>query len=249
GQMATDQDAVSLVLFNHSATVIFENRSLLHSEDLLEEMMKYFAEGSTDWIKCASDLIKKYHNPLKQADNPYGLDSLPENELRDFFVKKGENGNWVKYRHSMASVRFDHQNKVVVLPLNLKIDKISLEIARDQAESYEKVLKKAIEQYNLENGYLLEAWKHFLKTTAMLIYKKSAELRYHKAQLRYGYGLYHGQEVSKNKGSAMYYFKSVALNKNYMAMYNLGIILILGESNDVRNGGEKWLIRAAKNGH
>ncbi|RIB25928.1 hypothetical protein C2G38_2164739 [Gigaspora rosea] len=116
--MATDQDAVSLVLFNHSATVIFENRSLLHSEDLLEEMMKYFAEGSTDWINVNLVIVL--------SD---GLDSLPENELRDFC----ENGNWVKYRHSMASVRFDHQNK---------IDKISLEIARDQAESYEKVLSE-----------------------------------------------------------------------------------------------------------
>ncbi|CAG8602104.1 26386_t:CDS:10 [Dentiscutata erythropus] len=68
GQMATDRDTVSLVLFNHYATAIFENRSLSHSEDLLEEMMKYSADGSTDFaegIKCASGLIKKYHDPLK----------------------------------------------------------------------------------------------------------------------------------------------------------------------------------------
>ncbi|CAG8679391.1 30996_t:CDS:2 [Gigaspora margarita] len=220
--------------------------------------------------------------------------------------------------------------------------RISLELARDQAETYEKAdnsqthswnsfgdylnselarleedgnedfdtpprltLEKAIEQHKLENGGdLLEAWKTFvsharrgdrialywigfylqhdiltaskffnvrfyekaiqefaaieefpgrveanLKTAAMLIYKKSADLGYHEAQLRYAYGLYHGQGVPKNKKSAMHYFKLAALNNNYMAMYNLGITFILGESNDERSEGEKWLIKAAKNGH
>ncbi|CAG8584575.1 25121_t:CDS:10, partial [Gigaspora margarita] len=90
GQMTTDRDTVSLVLFNNSATVIFENRSLSHSEVLLEEMMKHFAEGTTDFaegIKCASDLIKKYHDPLKVNLVIFlsdGLGSLPTNELRDF---------------------------------------------------------------------------------------------------------------------------------------------------------------------
>ncbi|CAG8512311.1 7486_t:CDS:10, partial [Scutellospora calospora] len=49
GQMAPDRDTVSLVLFNHSATAIFENRSLSHSEDLLDEMMNYTANGFTNF--------------------------------------------------------------------------------------------------------------------------------------------------------------------------------------------------------
>ncbi|RIB22912.1 hypothetical protein C2G38_928285 [Gigaspora rosea] len=482
---------------------ISDSGAIVHSKDI-DAWLKDFKEGrnwnvvaSEDWtplykiLQRTSTNIDKTFNQYqivfngeeffqKDGQNTFIIrfpGSLIDNNYHIFgaVVKKDENGNWIKYKHPMVSVRFDHQNKsscaayiyknnkfnirlskedtrllwfvladpkgycsnknrnvrvlydnltvndsLPIIPLkckNLTSDcvlittivsrndsifysikfkdwskgKISLEIIRDQAEAYEKVLserfdddgfdddgsdnedddkieqtvqettvlkwcviytggkqfminevdnlqthpwssfgdyldpelarlgedenenfdtpprltlEKAIEQHNIENGNLLEAWKTFvnharrgdrialywigfylqydilrasklfnlrfyekaiqefaaieefpgrveanLKTAAMLIYKKSADLGYHEAQLRYGYGLYHGQGVPKNKGSAMHYFKSAALNNNYMAMYNLGIILILGENNDERNEGEKWLIKAAKNGH
>ncbi|CAG8459406.1 18392_t:CDS:2 [Gigaspora rosea] len=453
---------------------ISDSGAIVHSKDI-DAWLKDFKEGrnwnvvaSEDWtplykiLQRTSTNIDKTFNQYqivfngeeffqKDGQNTFIIrfpGSLIDNNYHIFgaVVKKDENGNWIKYKHPMVSVRFDHQNKsscaayiyknnkfnirlskedtrllwfvladpkgycsnknrnvrvlydnltvndsLPIIPLkckNLTSDcvlittivsrndsifysikfkdwskgKISLEIIRDQAEAYEKettvlkwcviytggkqfminevdnlqthpwssfgdyldpelarlgedenenfdtpprlTLEKAIEQHNIENGNLLEAWKTFvnharrgdrialywigfylqydilrasklfnlrfyekaiqefaaieefpgrveanLKTAAMLIYKKSADLGYHEAQLRYGYGLYHGQGVPKNKGSAMHYFKSAALNNNYMAMYNLGIILILGENNDERNEGEKWLIKAAKNGH
>ncbi|CAG8654245.1 35265_t:CDS:2, partial [Gigaspora margarita] len=86
-----------------------------------------------------------------------------------------------------------------------------------------------------------------LQIAAMLIYKKSADYGFPEAQLRYGYGLYTGQGVHQNIELAMKYFRSAAMNNNYMSMYNLGINLILNKSNEKTNEGKKWLINAAKN--
>ncbi|RIB20391.1 hypothetical protein C2G38_2035276 [Gigaspora rosea] len=88
-QMAIDRDTVSPVLFNSSATAIFENRRLSHSDELLQEMMKYSAGGVKNFaegIKCASNLINKYHDPLKVNLVIFlsdGLGILPENKLRE----------------------------------------------------------------------------------------------------------------------------------------------------------------------
>ncbi|CAG8465042.1 7336_t:CDS:2 [Racocetra fulgida] len=61
---------------------------------------------------------------------------------------------------------------------------------------------------------------------AMMLYKKSADAEYPEAQLRLS-----------------------ALNKNHTAMYNLGIILILGGNEPDKAEGERWLREAARNNH
>ncbi|CAG8448399.1 9059_t:CDS:2 [Dentiscutata erythropus] len=81
---------------------------------------------------------------------------------------------------------------------------------------------------------------------AMKLYKQSADAGYPEAQLRYGFGLYNGNGINQDKKEAMRYFRLAAKNDNPIAMYNLGVGLMLGE-NEVE--GKKWIIEAARLGH
>ncbi|CAG8453627.1 9911_t:CDS:2 [Scutellospora calospora] len=84
---------------------------------------------------------------------------------------------------------------------------------------------------------------------AMGYFKKSADNNYSEAQLRYGYGLYYGKGVNKDQKEAIRYFKLGAENDNITAMYNLGIIWIFSNSQNEKEEGEKWLIKAAGLNH
>ncbi|CAG8728466.1 4597_t:CDS:2 [Dentiscutata erythropus] len=154
-------------------------------------------------------------------------------------------------------------------------------------------LEQAIQQHNLDDGDLLEAWKVFInyarrgdhialywigfylqfdiltasnlfrrrfydvaieefaenaETTlqaAIILYKKSADSGYHEAQLRYGFCLYSGQGVLQDKEKATYYFRLAGEKCNYTASYNLGVTLIINESDNEKSKGEKWMIKAA----
>ncbi|CAG8570107.1 4630_t:CDS:1, partial [Dentiscutata heterogama] len=101
--------------------------------------------------------------------------------------------------------------------------------------------EEAIDEFAVGAGISLQA--------AMMLYQKSADSGYPEAQLRYGFSLYSGKGVLQDKRKATHYFRLVAANNNYSAMYNLGIILILNGNDDEKIEGEKWMIKAAKNKH
>ncbi|CAG8454528.1 4470_t:CDS:2 [Scutellospora calospora] len=84
---------------------------------------------------------------------------------------------------------------------------------------------------------------------AMKLYKQSADSGYPEAQLKYGFGLYNGTGVNNDKKEAIRYFRLAAKNNNITAMYNLGVMLRLSESDNEKNEGTKWLIEAAKLNH
>ncbi|CAG8646902.1 12031_t:CDS:2, partial [Cetraspora pellucida] len=100
-RMPIDRDTVSLVLFDNSATAVFENRRLYRSEELLHEMMRHSAGGGTDFakgIKCASNLIEKYRDPLKVNLIIFlsdGMGTLPEKELRDLCQLETDLGTYL----------------------------------------------------------------------------------------------------------------------------------------------------------
>ncbi|CAG8494714.1 17997_t:CDS:2 [Cetraspora pellucida] len=83
---------------------------------------------------------------------------------------------------------------------------------------------------------------------AMKYYQKAANANYPEAQLRYGFGLYYGLGVDKDKNEATRYFKLAAENNNPTAMYNLGVIWMFGDNKREKEEGEQWLIKSARLG-
>lgn len=65
-RISVNEDTNSLILFNDSATVVYENEDLSNPAALLTKMTQHKPEGCTNFsqgIKKASELIDKYHNP------------------------------------------------------------------------------------------------------------------------------------------------------------------------------------------
>ncbi|CAG8442852.1 12656_t:CDS:10 [Acaulospora colombiana] len=68
GQMSVDRDTTSLILFDYTAVVAFENRNLSNSDELLQIMLGYHPKGDNyyhEGIKKASEVIQTYYDPLR----------------------------------------------------------------------------------------------------------------------------------------------------------------------------------------
>lgn len=73
-------DKVSLVLFNHRAEVIFENRDMGNPDELLGLMLPKTPSGSTDYdvaLEEASRILKTNHNAARWGDLSVVTSSVP----------------------------------------------------------------------------------------------------------------------------------------------------------------------------
>ncbi|KAF0421088.1 e3 ubiquitin-protein ligase trip12 [Gigaspora margarita] len=163
-------------------TAIFENRRLSHPDELLQEMMKYFAEGGTDFaegIKCASNLIKKHHDPLKVNLVIFlsdGLGILPENELRELCQLETNLGIYLyTIKFTRSSMVDDILN---IIPWSTKPSN-PLEQMVKIANKY---LPKCYDDNSLKGKYILaideiELAKHFMHVSESLRDHKSTLMR------------------------------------------------------------------------
>ncbi|CAG8439066.1 4374_t:CDS:10 [Diversispora eburnea] len=96
-----DNDTASLILFNNSAMIAFENRSLTNPDELLQIMMTYNFTGGTSFatgINAASTIIQNYHNPLKTNVVIFlsdGSCETPEEEVRYLCSRERNRGSYL----------------------------------------------------------------------------------------------------------------------------------------------------------
>ncbi|RHZ89868.1 hypothetical protein Glove_9g264 [Diversispora epigaea] len=94
-------DTVSLVLFNSSTKVVYENEDLSNPDAFLEKMIQYKPTGSTSFskgIKKASQIIDKYHNSFKTNVVVFlsdGLDETPKEDLKKICQKEKDRGSYL----------------------------------------------------------------------------------------------------------------------------------------------------------
>ncbi|RHZ89869.1 hypothetical protein Glove_9g267 [Diversispora epigaea] len=94
-------DTNSFILFNDSATVVYENESLSNPDELLEKMIEYEPKGDTSFregIKKAAEIVDIYPNPSKTNVVIFlsdGRDSTPESELRTLCQKEKDKGSFL----------------------------------------------------------------------------------------------------------------------------------------------------------
>ncbi|CAG8642418.1 8285_t:CDS:10, partial [Ambispora gerdemannii] len=98
GLSAVDRDIASLILFESTATVVFENQSLSNPEQLLEKMMKFDADGGTSFhagINKAAEIIEKYYDRQKTNVIIFLSDGeaiTPDSELRSLCQREVNKG-------------------------------------------------------------------------------------------------------------------------------------------------------------
>ncbi|RHZ44791.1 hypothetical protein Glove_709g38 [Diversispora epigaea] len=96
---AAPKDTVSLILFDHTSEIIFENKKLDNSDYCMQEMLKHVARGGTDFdraIQKAGTVIDNHFDPLKTniiifcSDGECGV---PEGQLRQICSRNKQKGS------------------------------------------------------------------------------------------------------------------------------------------------------------